>query len=177
MQKVGKFGKVSLPEYTNQMKSQFGSQFSDEEIAEQYENIKLPKRSTKGSAGYDFFAPFYFFLPSWGDIVIPTGINVEINDGWYLEMYPRSGTGMKHYLRISNVPIIDADYHGNPTNEGHIMIKLRKESGPRDTSTPTQDVEFRAGDAYCQAIFHEFGITEDDESDGVRTGGFGSTGA
>ena len=57
------------------------------------------------------------------------------------------------------------------------MIKLRKESGPRDTSTPTQDVEFRAGDAYCQAIFHEFGITEDDESDGVRTGGFGSTGA
>ena len=37
MQKVGKFGKVSLPEYTKQMKSQFGSQFSDEEIAEQYE--------------------------------------------------------------------------------------------------------------------------------------------
>lgn len=67
MKKVGKFGKVSLPEYTKQMKSQFGSQFSDEEIAEQYENIKLPKRSTKGSAGYDFYAPFYFFLPSWGD--------------------------------------------------------------------------------------------------------------
>ena len=64
-----------------------------------------------------------------------------------------------------------------PLPLGMGYITLRKESGPRDTSTPTQDVEFRAGDAYCQAIFHEFGITEDDESDGVRTGGFGSTGA
>ena len=176
MKIAGRFEKVSLTEHSRAIKHLFGTLFDDEKIRETYENIKLPKRMTKGSAGYDFFAPFYFYLPSWGDIVIPTGIKVDIVDGWFLEIYPRSGTGMKYYLRIANVPIIDSDYYGNPTNEGHIIIKLRKESGLRDTSTPSGDVEFRAGDAYCQGIFKEFGVTEDDECDGVRTGGFGSTG-
>lgn len=176
MRIAGRFEKVSLVEFSRAIKEQFGEQFDDETIQKMHANIKLPKRSTVGSAGYDLFSPLYFYLPSWGDIVIPTGIKVDMNDGWFLEIYPRSGTGMRHYLRISNVPVIDSDYYGNPKNEGHIMVKLRKESGLRDTSTPTADVEFRAGDAYCQAIFKEFGITEDDECDGVRTGGFGSTG-
>lgn len=176
MKIAGRFEKVSLAEFTRSMKKQFGEQFDDEKIHAMHENIKLPKRGTKGSAGYDFFTPFYFYLPSWGDIIIPTGINVKMEEGWFLEIYPRSGTGMKHYLRIANVPIIDSDYYGNPTNEGHIMMKLRKESGLRDTNTPTGDVEFLAGTAYCQAIFKEFGVTEDDECDGERIGGFGSTG-
>ena len=175
MRIAGRFEKVSLTEFSRAIKHQFGEQFDDETVQKMHENIKLPKRMTQGSAGYDFFAPFYFFLPSWGDIVIPTGIKVEINDGWFLEIYPRSGTGMKHYLRIANVPIIDSDYYGNPTNEGHIMIKLRKESGLRDTSTPSPDVEFLTGAAYCQAIFKEYGITSDDSAEGERTGGFGST--
>lgn len=175
--KVGTFWRVSLPEYTKEMKLQFGERFSDEQIAEIHANIKLPRRATTGSAGYDFFAPFYFFLPSWGDITIPTGIKAQIQPGWFLGFYPRSGTGMKHYLRIANtIGVVDSDYFGNPTNEGHIMAKIRKESGPRDTSTPTKDVEFKAGDAFCQAIFIPFGITTDDDADGVRVGGIGSTG-
>ena len=177
MKIAGRFEKVSLTEYSRAIKHLFGALFDDEKIRETYENIKIPKRMTKGSAGYDFFAPFYFYLPSWGDIVIPTGIKADINEGWVLEIHPRGGSGMKHYLRIANTTgIIDEDYYGNPKNEGHIMIKLRKESGLRDTSTPSRDVEFRAGDAYCQGIFKEFGITCDDESEGERTGGFGSTG-
>jgi dUTP pyrophosphatase len=141
-----------------------------------YDNIKMPKRATKGSAGYDFFSPFYFFLPSWGDITIPTGIRAWMDDGWVLEIYPRSGSGMKHYVRLANsVGVVDKDYFDNPTNEGHIMVKLRKESGLRDTSTPTVDAEFKAGDAFCQGIFREFGIAFDDFTDGERTGGFGST--
>lgn len=177
MKVAGKFEKVSLEEFSRAMKSQFGKQFDDDRIQDIYNDIKLPKRATKGSAGYDFYAPFYFFLPSWGDITIPTGIKAKIEDGWVLEIYPRSGSGMKHYVRIANtIPVIDSDYYDNPKNIGHIFVKLRKESGLRDTSTPTTDIEFRAGDAYCQGIFKEFGVTEDDSAEGKRTGGFGSTG-
>jgi len=175
--KVGTFWRVSLPEYTKEMKLQFGEQFSDEQIKDIYDSIKLPKRATAGSAGYDFYAPFYFFVPSWGDITIPTGIKVQIQTGWFLSFYPRSGSGMKHYLRLANsIGVVDSDFYDNPSNEGHIMVKVRKESGPRDTNTPTRDVEFKAGDAFCQAIFIPFGITTDDDADGVRVGGIGSTG-
>jgi dUTP pyrophosphatase len=84
---------------------------------------------------------------------------------------------MKHYLRLANsIGVVDSDFYDNPSNEGHIMVKVRKESGPRDTNTPTRDVEFKAGDAFCQAIFIPFGITTDDDADGVRVGGIGSTG-
>lgn len=178
MKVVGKFERVSLEEFSRSIKLRFDTQFSDEIIQEMYEKIKLPRRATSGSAGYDFFSPFYFFLPSWGDIIVPTGIKVRISDGWFLGFYPRSGTGMKNYLRIANtVGIVDADYYGNASNEGHIMVKVRKESGPLDTSEPTRDVEFRAGDAFCQAVFQQFGVVEGDEADGDRTGGFGSTDA
>ena len=78
---------------------------------------------------------------------------------------------------FANVPQSSTRLSWQPRQtKGHIMIKLRKESGLRDTSTPTGDVEFPAGAAYCQAIFKEFGVTDDDFSDGERTGGFGSTG-
>ena len=177
MKVAGKFEKVSLEEFSRAMKSQFGKQFDDDRILDMYNDIKLPKRMTKGSAGYDFFSPIYFFLPSWGDIVIPTGIKARMNEGWVLEIYPRGKTGMNQYLRVANtVGIVDQDFYDNQKNEGHIMVKIRKESGLRDTSTPTTDAEFRAGDAYCQGIFKEFGVTEDDSSGGKRTGGFGSTG-
>lgn len=173
---AGKFEKVSLQEFSHSVKQLFGTQFDDEDIQIMYENIKLPKRATRGSAGYDFFAPFYFWLPSWGDIIIPTGVKAYMDDGWFLSIYPRSGTGSRNYLRIANtVPIIDCDYYDIPSNEGHIFIKLRKESGPRDTTIPSGDVEFKAGDAFCQGVFMKYGITSDDEAIGVRVGGHGST--
>lgn len=176
MTEVAKFEKVSLEEFARSIKLQFGEQFSAQSVQKMYDKIKLPRRATTGSAGYDFFSPFYFFLPSWGDITIPTGIKVRITKGWFLQMHPRSGSGNKHYLRLAGTTgIIDSDYYGNENNEGHIFAKLRKESGLRDTSTPSPDIEFMAGEAYCQGIFLPFGITEDDDADGERIGGFGST--
>ena len=61
--------------------------------------LALPARATKGSAGYDFHAPFAFSLPPGGSIRIPTGIRVRIEDGWVLKLYPRSGLGFKYRLR------------------------------------------------------------------------------
>ena len=77
----------------------------------QYANIRLPRRATKGSAGYDFFAPESFTLVPHETILIPTGIRVMIEDGWMLQLYPRSGLGFRHRLQLDNtVGVIDSDY-------------------------------------------------------------------
>ena len=39
-----------------------------------------------------------------------------------------------------------------------------------------KDLELKAGDKLCQGIFIKYGITVDDKADGIRNGGFGSTG-
>lgn len=134
-----------------------------------YDNIKLPKRATKGSAGYDFFAPADITLNPGETIKIPTGIRAQINDGWVLKIYPRSGLGFKFRLQLNNtVGIIDSDYY-NSDNEGHIFCKITNDSNEGKT------VSVKAGDGFCQGIFVEYGITFDDDVSDERNGGFGST--
>ena len=168
MNKVAKFEKVSLSQYIKDFKDTFEG-YDDEQITSIYESIKLPKRATKGSAGYDFYSPVTFTLKPCETIKIPTGIRVKIDDGWFLANFPRSGLGFKYRLQLNNtVGIIDADYY-NALNEGHIMSKLTNDS------KENKSVTVEKGMAFTQGIFLPFGITIDDESNGVRTGGFGST--
>ncbi len=132
--------------------------------------FSLPKRSTAGSAGYDLYAPFSFELAPMQSITVPTGIRAKINEGWFLMIAPRSGLGTKFRLRLDNtVGIIDSDYY-NADNEGHIMVKLTYES------TQGKTLKISQGTAFAQGIFIPFGITEDDDAQGERHGGFGSTG-
>ncbi len=129
----------------------------------------LPRRATAGSAGYDFYLPCAVKLAPGESIKIPTGIRVRIDEGWVLKIYPRSGLGFKFRLQLNNtVGIIDSDYYG-ADNEGHIQIKLTNDS--REGKT----VELPAGAAFAQGVFVEYGITEDDDADAHRSGGFGST--
>ena len=89
--------------------------------------IKLPRRATKGSAGYDCFAPVDIALEPGKDIKVPTGIRAYMKQGEVLMAFPRSGLGFKYYCRLANtVGIIDSDYYYSD-NEGHIFIKLRNE--------------------------------------------------
>lgn len=168
MNKIAKFEKVSYEQFKKDYIDCFNEE-SDEKIKEIYDNIKLPKRATKGSAGYDFYSPITFTLKSCETIKIPTGIRVKIEDGWFLANFPRSGLGFKYRLQLNNtVGIIDADYY-NALNEGHIMSKLTNDS------KENKEVLITAGSGFTQGIFLPFGITVDDESDEIRTGGFGST--
>ena len=158
MNRIAKFFKVSPELYFEAKK---------EECSREYEQIKLPQRATTGSAGYDFFAPFDFCLAAGEGIKIPTGIRVRINEGWALLIYPRSSLGFKYRLQLDNsVGIIDSDYYYSD-NEGHIFIKL--------TNCGDKPLTIEKGKAFAQGVFLEYGITYDDDSDGVRTGGFGST--
>ena len=127
MQRIAKFEKVSFEQYKKDWLDQHPSD-SEEKIREIYDGIRLPKRATTGSAGYDFFAPHDFTLHPGEAIKILTGIRVWIEDGWVLKLYPRSGLGFKFRLQFNNtVGIIDSDYYGSD-NEGHIQAKLTNDS-------------------------------------------------
>lgn len=134
-----------------------------------YESIKLPKRGTKWSAGYDFFAPYSFTLRAGETIKIPTGIRVELDKDKFLACYPRSGLGFKYRCQLDNtVGIIDRDYFYSD-NEGHIYVKITNDS--RDGKLMTVN----KGEAFIQGIITQYFLTEDDDADGIRNGGFGST--
>lgn len=168
MQKVAKFSKVSKESFVSAMLEDF-KQYSTIDAETMYDTLKLPKRATKGSAGYDFYTPFPFQLKAGETIKIPTGIRCEMNEDWVLCIYPRSGLGFKFRLQLNNtVGIIDSDYFYSD-NEGHIFIKITNDS--REGKT----VELKTGDGFAQGIFMPYGITVDDETDGIRNGGFGST--
>ena len=168
MNKIAKFEKVSLNQFIKDFKDSFNN-LKEQEIIDIYNQIILPKRATKGSAGYDFYTPLNISLKPNETIKIPTGIRVKIEDGWFLAIFPRSGLGFKYRLQLNNtVGIIDADYY-NANNEGHIMIKMTNASNENKT------VEVNVLQGFAQGIFMPFGITIDDESNESRTGGFGST--
>ena len=143
-----------------------------EKINKLYDGIKLPKRATKYSAGYDFYVNGDVVIP-WGDsYIIPTGIrwvcDKEEDKNKVLQLYPRSGIGFRTGVRLMNtVGIIDADYwEGN--NEGHIMLKLYN---PMNSHLQVKD-----GDAIVQGVITEYHTCDDEEEImEKRTGGMGST--
>ena len=164
MEKIAKFEKVGFEEYKKAFEGR-----SDDEIKEIYDGISLPRRATKGSAGYDFYAPYDVTLAAGESVKIPTGIRVKIADGWVLALFPRSGLGFKFRLQLDNtVGIIDADYYESD-NQGHIFCKITNDS--RENKT----MSVKKGNGFCQGIFLPFGITTDDETTAERNGGFGST--
>ncbi|NLL55619.1 MAG: deoxyuridine 5'-triphosphate nucleotidohydrolase [Clostridiales bacterium] len=167
MKKIAKFEKVSKENFISAWIGVFDK---DKELIEQaFNQLKLPKRATIGSAGYDFFAPDSFFIKPGESIIIPTGIRVSIEMGWVLKIYPRSGLGFKYRLQLNNtVGIIDSDYY-HSDNEGHIFIKLTNDN------REGKSISIAKGDAFCQGIFVQYGITYDDDTIDLRNGGFGST--
>ena len=154
MQRISKFYKVSAARF-------------EEDGGKCYENIALPERATKGSAGYDFITPSQIVLAPGESCTVATGIRAEIDEGWVLQIFPKSGLGFKFGIRLANtVGIVDSDYFYSD-NEGHILVKII--NGNKTLTLPEKK-------AFCQGVFTPFGITYDDNADALRNGGFGSTG-
>lgn len=169
MKKVAQFFKISEKQFIKDFSVAFNNKYAKDEIIKIYENIKLPFRATKGSAGYDFFLPISFSLKPNESINIPTGICCKIDEGWVLKIYPRSGLGFKYRLQLNNsVGIIDSDYYYS-SNEGHIFIKIIN-ANKEDKVLNLKELE-----GFAQGIFVEYGITYDDCAKQIRDGGFGST--
>lgn len=172
MKRIAKFEKVSFEEFYKGVRDidPTYKELSDETIKKIYDGIKLPKRATKGSAGYDFSIPFTMTMAPNATVKIPTGIRCKMQEDWVLKLYPRSGLGFKFRLQLNNtVGIIDSDYYYSD-NEGHIFVKITNDTNE------SKYIHLEEGDGFIQGIFLEYGITEDDDVDGIRNGGFGSTG-
>lgn len=171
MNKIAQFEKVSYEQFYNTMQDSKLPHTWGKNIREIYDNISIPKRSTAGSAGYDFITPIQIKLEPGETALIPTGIRVLIQPGWWLGLFPRSGLGFKYRCQLDNtVGVIDSDYYISD-NEGHIMAKITNDGREHKT------LHLNAGDRFMQGIFIPYGITIDDNADGVRNGGFGSTDA
>ena len=132
-----------------------------------YDTVSLPKRVTAGSAGYDVASPIRVHMQPGIPKLIPTGLRVQMDDGYFLAVVPRSGLGFKYGLRLMNtVGIIDRDYY-SADNEGHILLKVVCDA----------PFDINAGDRIAQAIFVRYGTTDNEMvPQGERHGGFGSTG-
>lgn len=168
--RVAKFEKVSYTQYREDALKLFPNS-PESEIQKSYDNIIMPSRATAGSAGYDLHTPTSFVLQPGESIMFPTGLRCIMNLHWFLLVVPRSGMGCKYYTRLANTcGVIDADYcHAN--NEGHILVKLRREADAGDA----RQLIVNAGDAIAQCLLLPHGITHDDAAQGIRTGGLGST--
>ena len=159
--RVAQFERVSYEQYK--------SSYEGNDLDSTYNDLKLPKRATVGSAGYDFYAPFDIVLQPGETIKIPTGIRVKLEPNYVLKLYPRSGLGFKFRLQLNNtVGIIDSDYYYS-SNEGHIFAKITNDSNEGKI------VNIKKHTGFVQGLFLEYGITYDDEVEEIRDGGFGST--
>lgn len=133
----------------------------------------LPKRSTMKSAGYDFFNPEKIEIPPYTigskPVLVPTGVKVYMPDDEYLMLVNRSSNPKKKFLVIPNsMGIIDADYVDNPDNEGEMMFTFYNLSN--------ETVVLEQGEKIGQGIFQKYYKTDNDNAEGERVGGFGSTG-
>lgn len=130
---------------------------------------KLPERSTKNSAGYDFFNPKNITCKSHEITMIPTGIKAQFPEDEVLLLFNRSSNPKKKGLIILNgVGVVDSDYYNNPDNEGEMAFVFY--------NMLEEDVTLLAGEKLGQGIFVKYAKTDDDIAEGERTGGFGSTG-
>lgn len=148
--------------------NQFNKDFKDTDT--KYDDIIIPKRSTKFSAGYDFYMPYDLTVKKNEVVLIPTGIKAMLNSDEFLGIYIRSSLGFKYNLRMCNqVGIIDSDYYNNSSNEGHIFVKLKNEGD--------NDIILKKYDRYVQGIIQKYYIVDNEkEIEDIRVGGIGSSG-
>ncbi|MDD2180844.1 MAG: deoxyuridine 5'-triphosphate nucleotidohydrolase [Bacilli bacterium] len=153
------FEKISFPQFSVDIDNN----------QELYKKYKLPRRSTKNSAGYDFFAIDDIIIKPGETQKIPTGIKVYMNQDEMLMLIVRGSMGFKYNVRLCNqVGIIDSDYYNNKSNEGHLWVRLQNHGDSK--------VIIKKGDAYIQGIFTKFLIIDNEEKiKNERIGGFGST--
>lgn len=144
------------------------------EVAKGFEDkeINLPVRKTKFSAGYDIEAAEEVVIPSFkkgiNPTLIKTGIKAYMQDDEVLMLYNRSSNPKKKGLILANsVGVIDKDYYGNQDNDGHIMFAFY--------NIKDEDITIKKGEAIGQAVFQKYLVTDDDNAEGERIGGFGST--
>lgn len=134
-----------------------------------YPDAVLPQRSTKGSAGYDFTVAADTLCPAGEVTYVPTGIKMQINPDYFLQLSLRSSAPKKFHIMLANgVGIIDEDFYNTPeAEEGHIKFAV--------IPIGNNDVELKEGTRIGQGVIMKYELVDNDTTVATRTGGFGST--
>lgn len=144
--KMRKFEKISFEQFKKDIKD-------DHNLYERYE---LPKRDSKRTAAYDIYLLEELTIAPGETKKIPTGLKSYFEDDEVLLLIVRSSMGFKYNIRLCNqVGIIDADYYDNPSNEGHMWIRIQNESD--------ETIVLPAGEAIVQGLFLKYLTTDDDQ--------------
>jgi len=130
----------------------------------------LPEYATPLSAGMDLRANIQedITLKSLDRVLVPTGLYIELPQGYEAQIRPRSGLAFKHGVTVLNSPgTIDADYRGEI---GIILVNLSKE-----------DFVIKDGERICQMIVTQhsqvqWAVVDTLEESERGEGGFGHTG-
>lgn len=164
------FEKVSFAEYKNS-RLKMNELLSIQDIEEEYENIKLPERSTSESAGYDFYIPYSLVMKYRMNQLLPTGIRLvadKLDMNYVMLLFPRSSVGIIKGLMLTNTcGVIDKDYY-KADNEGHILLSF--------SEVFNREAIFEAGDRIVQGLIVPNLIVSNDNAEEERKGGIGSTG-
>ena len=163
-------------------------------------DLPLPERKTSKSAGYDFVVAEDITIPSYLKMMeqlktftatnepltldeisqitktsklkptlVSTGMKCHLEDNQYLEISVRSSCPLKNWLIMANGSgKVDSDYYSNPDNDGEIFFQI--------INLSPFDIILHKGDRIGQGIIYNYLITDDDKAEGIRQGGFGSTG-
>lgn len=140
------------------------------EVVSSFEDaqINLPQRTTAESAGYDIECAETVTINPGEVKIVPTGIKAFMAYNEFLAIHIRSSIGIKRHIMLANcIGIIDSDYYNNEDNEGHILLGLY--------NLGTEAVTLEKGERVAQGIFTKYLVANDDEANGIRRGGIGST--
>ena len=143
------------------------------EIAKGWEDkgINLPKRSTKNAAGYDIESAedvvIQPFKNGMKPTLVATGLKAYCGDDEWFMLANRSSGPKKGFLFPHSFGIIDSDYYENENNDGHLFVQC--------INIKDEPLVIKKGDVIAQVVFMKYLITDGDNAEGVRTGGFGST--
>ena len=120
-----------------------------------YDEVILPQRQTKKSAGYDFYLPYDIVFEKGKVTTVYTGIKAQMEEDEFLGIFVRSSIGIKKGLNLANeVAIIDGDYYNNSSNEGHIMLAL--------LNTGSEALALPKGECVAQGIFYNYLVADGD---------------
>lgn len=166
---IAQFEKISYLQFYKDWTEILGNFISEEFVERIYNNIKLPKRTTKDFAVYDFYSPLDINLSPKETLIIPTGIRCKMNEGWILQLYPKSRLGYKYQFQLDNtMNIIDRDYYFSK-NEGHILVKIT------NNSNNSKIIIIHMRQKMLEGIFLSYGITINDNENKKRNTDFDST--
>lgn len=129
-------------------------------------DLLLPKRATKGSAGYDLKYPYNrsVILNPGDNYIVDSFVKIILPDGYRADMFVRSSLGIKKNIVLSNgTGIIDSDFKDS------IKIPLI------NIGTKEQYILSSADTRIAQIVISKHELTDDDDANEERTGGIGST--